>query len=165
MSQFDRHTKITKAMSIYLVISHAVVIGTFLVGMTALFGLNYVTLLFIFVGPILGAFGTYLGYSLWKRKAWAFTGCIWFFLLQIVSFETENWAFGLVSGFELFVSIDMPGINVGINFLAAILFVFSIAGKNQFTKYATNNSLHPIPLDVTFFAKGAKKMPSSSTAE
>lgn len=143
MNQFNSHSKITKAMSIYLLVSHVITIGIFLTGLPALFGINGAILALLLLGPGLGAFGLYLGYALLNRKLWALTGCIWFFLLQTVSFETENWAFGLLSGFEFYVSIDVPEMTVSVNLLAVGLFIMSLLGRFQINNAPTNNAPQP----------------------
>ncbi|MDQ2077118.1 hypothetical protein [Marinimicrobium sp. ABcell2] len=66
---------------------------------------------------------TYFAYLIYKRSLKALKLCLWLYGLQIIGFETENWALSLNFGMNVSVSWMYKSTEVTINLLAIVIFV------------------------------------------
>lgn len=66
---------------------------------------------------------TYLGYKLFKRRFSALKWCLWLYGLQIIGFESADWAFSLIFGLQLTISWEIGESNLTINLMAIIIWL------------------------------------------
>jgi hypothetical protein len=67
---------------------------------------------------------TYFAYRIYHKSISALKLCLWLYGLQVIGFETENWALSLTFGMKFTISWSYETTNITINLLAiAIWFV------------------------------------------
>lgn len=64
---------------------------------------------------------TYFSYRIYHRSISALKWCLWLYGLQIIGFETENWALSLTFGMKFIVTWSYETTNININLLAIII--------------------------------------------
>ncbi len=88
------------------------------------------------------ALNTYFAYLIYKRSLRALKLCLWLYGLQIIGFETENWALSLNFGMNVSMSFVYNSTLVTINLLAIVIFMVillayrSVIGANKSNNYA-----------------------------
>lgn len=140
---FEEHNKLTKASYWLLAISSLigfVFIAAILPQLT--WDTPWVSYVLVAVLGLMLALNTYFAYLIYKRSLKALKLCLWLYGLQIIGFETDNWALSFNFGMNMSVSWSFNSTEVTINFLAAAIFVIillayrSVRGANKSINYA-----------------------------
>jgi hypothetical protein len=66
---------------------------------------------------------TYLAYKVFKRSYSALKWCLWLCGLQIIGFESADWAFSLIFGLQLTISWEIGESSLTINLMAIIIWL------------------------------------------
>ena len=121
---FEEHNKLTKASYWLLAISSLVGFAFLYVILTQLqWDQPWVTYVVSAVLSLMLIFNTYFAYRIYKRSVRALKFCMWLYGLQIIGFETENWAFSFNFGMNISVSWAYESTEVTINLLAILIFI------------------------------------------
>jgi len=140
---FEEHNKLTKTSYWLLAISSLV--GFIFVAATLpqlTWGAPWVSYALAAALSLMLALNTYFAYLIYKRSIKALKLCFWLYGLQIIGFETENWALSLNFGMNVSVSFVHNSTLVTINLLAIVIFVVillayrSVIGANKSINYA-----------------------------
>jgi len=149
---FQHHNKYTKASFVILCLSSLVgliFMGMFLPSLTA----EQPVLIYILsaVLSLMLLLNTYFAYQIYRRSMPALKLCLWLYGLQILGFETENWALSLNFGMNFSVSWEYETTNITINLLAIIIWfvVFmALRSVNQANKNVNVDSAIKTPLEL-----------------
>lgn len=120
---FDQHNKLTTTS--YIVLGVSSLIGfIFIVIILGLNGPNQGWPHFLIAGImcLVLFLNTYLAFKIYKRSKRALVFSLWLYGLQVLGFETENWAFAFEFGMTATASFDYEGITLNINLLAIVIF-------------------------------------------
>lgn len=121
---FEEHNKLTKASYWLLAISSLVgfaFLGMLLPQLT--WDQPWLSYVIATVLSLMLICNTYFAYRIYKRSIKALKFCLWLYGLQILGFETENWAFSLNFGMNASISWVYESNEVTINLLAIVIFV------------------------------------------
>jgi hypothetical protein len=64
---------------------------------------------------------TYFAYRIYKRSISALKWCLWLYGLQIIGFETENYALSLTFGMKFTITWSYETTNITFNLLAIVI--------------------------------------------
>lgn len=64
---------------------------------------------------------TYFAYRIYHHSVSALKWCLWLYGLQIIGFETENWALSLTFGMKFNITWTYETTNITINLLAILI--------------------------------------------
>lgn len=140
---FEEHNKLTKA-SYWLLATGSLVGFVFMaVALPQLtWDTPWISCVILAVLSLMLTLNTYFAYLVYKRSLKALKLCLWLYGLQVIGFETENWALSLNFRMNISVSWSFNSTEVTINLLATVIFVVmllayrTVRGANKSINYA-----------------------------
>lgn len=131
MKEFKEHNRYTRATYWVLFVGSAVgfvfVGGLLLTGMTLKTELPkmwFVVLTIILSGMLIA--NSYIAYKIYKKSYSAFRLCLILYGIQILGFETENWALQLNFGMSVAITIGIGSVKVTLNMMAIAIVALGI---------------------------------------
>jgi len=121
---FEEHNKLTKAS--YWLLGLSSLVGFAFVGMLLpqlTWDQPWLSYVIAAILCLMLICNTYFAYRIYKRSIKALKFCTWLYGLQILGFETENWAFSLNFGMNASISWAYESNEITINLLAIAIFV------------------------------------------
>lgn len=119
---FESHNKFTKLS--YWLLALSSLTGFIFMGMflPSLFDAQP-TLVYALVAilSLMLILNTYFAYRIYRHSTSALKWCLWLYGLQIIGFETENWALSLTFGMKFTITWTYETTNITINLLAIVI--------------------------------------------
>ena len=119
---FESHNKFTK-LSYWLLalssLSGFIFMGMFIPSLDS--GQPIVIYVLVVILGLMLILNTYFAYRIYHRSISVLKWCLWLYGLQIIGFETENWAFSLTFGMKFTISFTHETTNITINLLAIVI--------------------------------------------
>ncbi|WP_341937449.1 hypothetical protein [Marinimicrobium sp. C2-29] len=140
---FEEHNKLTKT-SYWLIAISSLIGFAFMAAILPQLTWDAPWISYALAGALglMLALNTYFAYLIYKRSLRALKLCLWLYGLQIIGFETENWALSLNFGMNVSMSFVYNSTLVTINLLAIVIFMVillayrSVIGANKSNNYA-----------------------------
>jgi len=140
LNMFEHHNKYTRTS--YWLLSISSLAGFLIMGMflPSLGGEQPVLIYGIeILLSIMLLLNTYFAYRIFKKSTRALKLCLWLYGLQIIGFETENWALSLNFGMDASLTWSYESTNITFNLLAIIIWFAVFKALRSVTK--ANNLL------------------------
>ena len=119
---FASHNKYTKLS--YWILAISSIIGFIVMGMLIpSVTQNQPVLMYILVSVLstMLLLNTFFAYKVFKRSVSALKWCLWLYGLQIIGFESANWAFSLTFGLQFTITWAIGETSVTFNLMAIVI--------------------------------------------
>lgn len=139
---FEKHNKLTRISYWLLTINGLIgfaLIGSILPQLT--WNLPWISYVIVAMLCLILIFNTYAAYAIYKRNFKALKLCMWLYGVQIVGFETENWAFSLNFGMNASISWVYETNEITINLLAIVIFTLVFLSYRSINKLRDSDSV------------------------
>ncbi len=129
MEQFKNQNKLNQFVSFILIMTG--VIGLISLAILLWRGVTFDSSLMVYTMAVaLSLMGVITGVSMWLKYYWSFSACFIYFLIQIVSYDSEDFSFAFFSGVKFLLITTFNNATMAVNLVAIIMLIIAFIGRN-----------------------------------